>query len=342
VSLGPYEIVWISRAPVGAERGQNMKNSKTLMIEGIIALTMAAALTPAVAAADTAPATYGSAAILTNRTCITTSNGDCQLGARNFLQYAGGAGSSFTVSATNEANSGASGSAYSTFSANTVPTLGVASFAGDNTRTGASALAYQTYTYSGDAAINLALTGMLHYVGSGNERVTGVQGVEAAGSGFFGANLTILPLSMLQGIGTGADDLIIDMSGLTDCSVGATATTFAGSQGLGAGEHNIPLSLTTACDGGAITIQPGQSFVIMATVQAISNKGGYMDASHTFTSFFDPEKTVFAGTGEAVGERFLSAAIAAVPEPGTWALMLAGFGLVGAAMRRSRGRAVAA
>lgn len=312
-----------------------MKNNRILVMKGVVGLAAAAILTPATAMADPAPATFGSAAILTNRTCITTAGGDCQLGTRNFLQYAGGAGSSFSVSATNEANSGASGSAYSTFSGDAVPTLGVSSFAGANTRTGASALAYQTFTYNGDAAINLALTGTLHYIGSGNLTNTGVIGVEPAGSGFFGANLTILPLSALDGIGTTGEDLIGSLTMMTDCSAGATATAFSSSNGLGAGEHNIPLSLSTGCDGGAITIQSGQSFVILATVQAISNKGGFLDASHTFSSYFDPEKTVFADTGEAVGATFLSASVAAVPEPGPWALMISGFGLIGLAMRRA-------
>ena len=313
-----------------------MKNNAMMVIRGVAALAAAAILAPATAMADPVPATFGSASILTNRNCITTSGGDCQLGARNFLQYAGGAGASFSTSASNEGNTGADGSAYSTFTGNGVPTLGVAAFSGANTRTAASALAYQTFVYSGDEAINLALTGNLHYIGSGDLVDTGIIGTEAAGRGFFGANLTILPLSALNGVGPTAEDIILAMTQLTDCSAGAIATAYAGSNGRGAGEQNIPLSLSTGCDGGAITIHSGESFIIMATVQAISNKGGYMDASHTFSSYFDPEKTVYAETGQAVGQSFLSATVSAAPEPATWALMLAGFGLVGGALRRRR------
>ena len=35
----------------------------------------------------------------------------------------------------------------------------------------------------------------------------------------------------------------------------------------------------------------------LATVQAISNKGGYLDASHTFSTYFDPDLTVFTYRG---------------------------------------------
>lgn len=310
-----------------------MTNSGILKVSSMIALAVASIVTSTAAMAGPPAATFGSAAILTNRTCVVSPNGECQLGTRNYLQFAGGAGSSFTLSATNEGNSGAAGSAYSNFNNSIVPTLGVASFSGANTRTGSSALAYQTFAYAGSQAINLALTGTLHYFGSGNLTSTGVQGLEIAGSGFFGANLTILPTSVLKSIGTSGQELIDSLTPLSDCSAGATATAFSSSLGLGAGEHNIPLSLTTACNGGAITIQPGQAFVILSTVQAISNMGGYLDASHTFSAFFDPDKTVFADSGQAVGATYLSASIAALPEPSAWALMILGFGFLGATLR---------
>lgn len=328
-------LTW--RYPLFFKIGGTMKNNGILSVAGIAGFVSAVAA-PIGANATPTPATFGSAAILTNRNCVTTPSGDCQLGTRNYLQYAGGAGSSFSTSATNEGNTGASGSAYSSFSANAVPTLGVASFSGASTRTGASALAYQTFTYRGASAINLALAGTLHYIGSGNLTSTGILGLEVSGSGFFGANLTVLPTSALNNIGSSGQDLISTLTEVTDCSAGARATAFSGSLGQAAGEHTIPLSLSTACDGGAITIVPGQSFVILTTVQAISNQGGFVDAMHTFSAFFDPAKTVFADTGQAVGEAFLATTIAAVPEPASWAMMVGGFGLAGGAMRLRRRR----
>lgn len=42
------------------------------------------------------------------------------------------------------------------------------------------------------------------------------------------------------------------------------------------------------------------------------------------------------------GFNFTSAQVAAIPEPGTWAILIAGFGMVGGAMRRTRNRLAAA
>jgi uncharacterized membrane protein len=39
---------------------------------------------------------------------------------------------------------------------------------------------------------------------------------------------------------------------------------------------------------------------------------------------------------DVIGWNLRSVGVAAVPEPGTWMMMLAGFGLVGAAQRRRR------
>lgn len=295
-------------------------------------IALAILTTPMVAQADTP--TFGSGAILTNRLCTNAPGADCAIGRRNFLQFAGGAGSAFTTSATNEAGTGAAGMASSSFGVNALPTLGVGSFSGARTRTGASAVAYQTFTYSGAKAINLVLAGTLHFFGSGDLIAAGMPGFEPAGQAFFGVNIAIVSPSMLADFGTTAQELISSPTAFADCGSGAIAHTFASSAGTGAGEHSLAVSLNTVCNGGAITINPGESFASVFTLQAITNQGGSLDGTHTFSATFDPVNTVFTDTGAAVGSQFLALSISAVPELGTWATMLIGFGLIGLCLRR--------
>jgi hypothetical protein len=293
--------------------------------------SLAALMTPQ--AAQATDPNYGSAAILTNRLCAEAVGTNCTLSTpRTFTQFAGGLGTTFTTSAVNMNNTGASSSASVSFDLGYLPTIKVASFSGLQTRTGGSADAFRVYTYTGSLAINLALTGSLHYITTGDDGVPG----EEAGAGIFNANLAVLPVSALGEFGTTAIEIIsAPGSGFTDCGGGATAAAYLGSAGK-TGEQTGTISLSTMCSGGAITLHTGDSFIVYAGLQAISNRGGSIDASHTFTVLYDPVNTVFTETGASVGAAYLAANILAVPEPATWLSMIAGFGIVGGAMRLRR------
>ena len=138
------------------------------------------------APANAADPNFGAAAILTNRACSEAVGTDCSFNTpRTFTQYAGGLGTIFSTSAVNENGSGASGLASVSFDDGYLPTIKVASFSAQQTRTGASATAFRAYSYNGAAAINLVLTGSIHYITSGD---TGIAG-ESAGEGIFNVNL---------------------------------------------------------------------------------------------------------------------------------------------------------
>lgn len=275
---------------------------------------------------------FGSGAILTNRNCTEAVGTNCVIGPRIFTQYAGGLGATLLASASNENNLGASGFASVDFDNGYLPTIKVASFSGPLTRTGASANAFRVFTYTGSQAINLALTGSVHYITTGDDGVPG----EEAGAGMFNANLSVLPVSALGLFGTTAVSIInAPGGGFVDCGGGATAATYVGSGGF-TGEQNATISLSTGCLGGAITLHTGDAFIVYAGLQALSNRGGSLDASHTFSVIYDPVKTVFTDTGQSVGAAFLAANVVAVPEPATWAMLLLGFGATGVAMRRGR------
>lgn len=278
--------------------------------------------------------TYGSAAILTNRLCAEAVGTNCALlTPRTFTQFAGGLGATFVTSATNENNSGASGFASVDFGAGYLPTIKVASFSAAQTRTGASANAFRAFTYTGLQSINLALTGSLHYITTGDDGIPG----EEAGAGIMNVNLAILPMSALGQFGTTAIEIIsAPGAGFTDCGGGATGAAYVGSAGT-TGEINTSINLATSCSGGAITLHTGDSFIVYAGIQAISNRSGSLDASHTFSVDYDLAKTVFTATGASVGAAFLAENVSpAVPEPATWAMMLLGFGTIGFAMRRNK------
>ena len=57
-----------------------------------------------------------------------------------------------------------------------------------------------------------------------------------------------------------------------------------------------------------------------------------LDLGNTRTSTIN----ISSGQGSSGAQVFATGGVAAVPEPGTWALMLLGFGAIGAAMRRRR------
>ncbi len=90
---------------------------------------------------------------------------------------------------------------------------------------------------------------------------------------------------------------------------------------VGAGNENA----------GVTIAQWANSFAAGSFVTAISvGSGGGAGAYHAFAD----NVTLTTGTGSTT----YNFEVAAVPEPASWALMLTGFGLVGAAMRRRRVR----
>ena len=299
-------------------------------LASLSAVVLAGAAVPGIASAERV---YGSTAILTNRPCAPDAV-TC-VGRRDFGQFAGGVGVGFSTSA--DIPGGASASAAVSFGDGYLPIIKAASAAGAETRTGASAVAFRTFTYDGDAAIDLALQGRLHYITSGDFEET-----EAPGEGQLYAQLAILPVSAIAGYtpATSAIELISnDALNFADCSTGALA--FASARALGtSGEHTVNLGFTQGCDGQALTFSKGDSFVLVATLQAISNRSGFINAMNTFTVQYDEENTVYTGTTDRVGLATLQQTVnGAVPEPGTWALMIVGFGGAGAMLRRRRAAA---
>ena len=284
----------------------------------------------------------GSGGIITNRPCP-DGPAACVVGFNRLQphQYFGGYGQGFS-SSTISLNNGASGSVAASFGADYLPTVRVGSVAGADTRTGGSATAFQSFTYDGSLAIDLAISGQLHFFTSGD--VAGPFGAdEFAGDGSLNVAFGLMRVSDLTSVispsSTGQDIVSSVSSSFADCNSGALAAGGYNSSGLQAGEHTVSIGLSSRCGGGAIRINPGDSFVVFATLQAISNRSGFLDATQTFSVQYDEQNTFFADTQNSVGAGFLNSNItqgAAVPEPSTWAMMIIGFGAAGSMIRRRK------
>ena len=306
-----------------------MRQSKPYLLAAGAALALG--LTAQSAAADQF---FGSGAIFTNRPCTAPADQNCVTAGvpRNFVMNTGGWGIGLDSAASGFAQ-GASTEARVVFGDGYLPTVGVGSVAGAETRTGSSATAFRSFTYTGDVAIDLALNGQLHYVSSGDGTVG-----DGFGEGTLNVAFGVLRLSDFAAFNasmTAADINNSINTAFPDCGAGALAAGGYNSLGDLAGTHLATLSLSQACGGGGITLNPGDSFVIVATLQAISNRGGFIDAMHTFSVVYDEDHTYLAGTTDRVDPSVFASIDGAVPEPAAWALMILGFAGVGAALRRS-------
>lgn len=98
---------------------------------------------------------------------------------------------------------------------------------------------------------------------------------------------------------------------------------------------------TTTCGADTYLLNPGDSFYVWATLQVSRGGPGVTNAANTFNVTIAPEY-VQQVTNELspqvaqVRGANIAVPVGVVPEPSTWALMIGGFGLAGAALRGRR------
>jgi hypothetical protein len=91
--------------------------------------------------------------------------------------------------------------------------------------------------------------------------------------------------------------------------------------------------LAPDCGSPTFHLDRGDTFWIAATLAVANYGGGTVDASHTFSVDLNPNLDAATQENLIANLRPISST-AAVPEPSAWFLMLAGFGAMGATLRR--------
>jgi hypothetical protein len=190
------------------------------------------------------------------------------------------------------------------------------------------------YTYTGTEALPLSLVGNLDYLVSFapiNYPAPFVSGSLPYSFAQLRARLVIGSEDLYQGTALQPNSLVCGATGVL-----ASAGGFNGVGGYATGAVSQSLTMTldasNACAGGGpVMIQPGENFYVYAFLETLAIQGGTVNATNSFYVNFTPD------TPQSVIEAFATGANpVGVPEPASWAMLIAGFGLTGAMLRRRR------
>lgn len=189
-----------------------------------------------------------------------------------------------------------------------------------------SASALYAYSYTGAVPVALPLVGDIDFT------------ISFAVPSTLALNYSFGAVNMRMAVGTSnlfKGSVLTEadtVCGAADVLAADSATGSAGgfANGFAAQSFNFTLDLTNGCDGQPMMLNPGQSIYIYTYLDTYAQRGAATDATHSFHVNLAP------GTSPAVAAALQSGLTlhANVPEPSSWAMMIAGFGLVGGAMRR--------
>jgi hypothetical protein len=280
----------------------------------------------------------GSASLATMRNCGTTAptarcDGSGPGQQVKEQKYGGGVG----VGGLNHFSAGAGNRAWSLVDfdpKNDLPLIKAFSKASGNVRVNINAIAFQTYKYTGAAPVDFSISGSLHIVDSSANPAGGA----LPGGAIFSQYLGIWDPATIAGLSS-AQELF---SRLFYAGCGTAGVLGAASAGgdLTGGERNVASLTTAACAPGSLTLAHGQEVLVVAGLQLPVNRGGFADATSTFTTRLGDDLAPEARQQleQNIASAISQGAILAVPEPASWAMMISGFGIVGAAARRRQVR----
>lgn len=297
-------------------------------------------------AAPAAAQTVGSASYLTHRNCggVSATTGCPTIFPLHGIAtdlYGGGVG----IGGATVLDVGGGNRAWTniTLGAFDLPEIKAFSAAPGDTRMNANSFAFQSYLNTSASAVEFSISGNLHIASSsgsptGNPLLPG----GAQYTGYLG----LWDPSILSGLTT-PQQLFTALFYAPCGTSGVRATGSSSGSLVSPGELTVSMTTSSCSGGGTITLAPGQEILVVAGLQIPVNRGGFVDASRTFTTTLGADLTadqIAAITGSvqsavARGADF-HRVFGAVPEPSAWALLILGFGVIGGAMRgRARLRA---
>jgi hypothetical protein len=213
-----------------------------------------------------------------------------------------------------------------------LPTIKAYTEAPGNVRTNINTFAFQSYTWSGASAGAFSITGNLDIVDSSSSPGGGA----LPGGAIYTAYAAVWDPGVIAGLST-PQELF---SALFYAPCGTAGVLGAGNVTgtLTGGPASFAVT-SLECTSGSLFLTPGQEVLVVVGLQLPVNRGGFADASATFTTTLGAN---LSAEEQAVMASSITSAIAggakvtSVPEPASWALLIAGFGLTGAAARRRR------
>ncbi len=290
-------------------------------------LFAAALLLSAAGAAPALAATTGSAVFGTARSCAGVTAADlCNGGGPGQNIFASLYGGGIGVGGLTDFNlrDGSFARADIAFGALDLPEIRAETLAVGNVRTNINAFGFKAFEYTGAAPALFTLTGALHIVDSSTNATDGA----LPGGAIYSSYVAIWDPTILTGLLTPQD--LFSALFYAPCGTAGVLGVFNGGGALPGGEATFT-GTTTECSPGSLLLAPGQQVLAVAGVQLPVNRGGFADSTATFVTRLGDDLSV---EQQLVLVNALVSGNSLVPEPASWAMLIAGFGLVGAVMRR--------
>jgi hypothetical protein len=314
-------------------------------VTALVGITATLNLVPAVAEASTG---FGSSAFQSARYCraggveggAVLANGvNCMAEFKRRIQTVETGGEGVAIDSAFDTIIGGSIESRVRFGELDLPVIKSGAWADDDTRLASTIVTYMGFSFGGAEATPYALDAVIDWTSSGAPLgLADIASNPAAPAGeYAGEGMGNLQLYLW-------DAAYVPVFGSPGSITGFLPSTACGTAGVlaysgvtmgtaAAGPGAVTGSLNTACGGGSIMLQPGQSYVLFAQLQTVANRNGFMDATNTIKVQLAEE------LAPEVRDSLLQNVVSArslVPEPASWAMLIAGFGLVGATMRRRR------